>query len=183
MNIIRLSLVAIAVMVSGCAAMSVEECQHANWTQIGEKDGVAGRSSRIASYEKACLKGDIQPNQTLYQIGYQQGLAQYCQPSMIFNASLNGAGNYQVCPVERHSALRPFHDTAITYYQARKAKDELFDELERYQQYLLDRDLSKETREHYRKRLAELRIQQERIEFNYFEADRQLTRFKRQHGL
>lgn len=179
----QLSAVAVFVMLSGCAVMSVEECQNANWSAVGEKDGMAGRSNRMGSYEKACLKGNIQPNQMLYQEGYRKGLEYYCQPSIIFNASLNGAGDYGVCPHERHANLAPFHRVAADYYQARKQKDELFDELERYQKYLLDRDLSKEQREQYRKRLAELRIQRERIEFNYFEADRKLMIFKREHGL
>lgn len=168
---------------SGCAVMSVEECQHANWAEIGEYDGASGLYGRIAEYEKACAKGNIQPHSALYQLGYQKGRQQFCQPEVIFQKSLKGLGNYEICPVELRDQLEPYHTVARNYYHAQQQKEALFDDLERYQGYLLDQKLSKERREEYRNKVRELRIKQERIDFNYFEAERQLTRFKREKGL
>ncbi|MFV5492187.1 DUF2799 domain-containing protein [Acinetobacter sp. ASP199] len=183
MRLVYALLTASVLMFSGCTVMTVKECQVADWLDVGQRDGTAGRYNRFAQYEKACAKGNIQPNQSLYEVGYTKGRFDYCQPETIFYASLNGGGSYQVCPYVQHAQLKPYHDVASQYYQAKKAKDEWFDELERYQTYLLDNQLSKENRESYIRRIRELKIKQERMEFNYFEAERKLARFQREHGL
>ena len=156
---------------SGCSVMSVEECQQANWAEVGERDGASGLYARAGEYQKACAKGHIQPNTALYQLGYQKGRQQFCRPDVVLQNSLKGLGNYQICPVELRAQLEPYHRIARDYYDAKKEQDALFDDLERYQRYLLDKDLSKERREEYRKKIRELRIEQDRIEFNYVEAE------------
>ncbi len=183
MRLIHALWAALVLSFSGCAVMSVSECQVADWMEVGQRDGASGRYHRFAQYEKACAKGNIQPNHSLYEVGYTKGRFDYCQPDSIFYASLNGAGSYQICPYAQHAELKPYHDIAAQYYQAKKAQDEWFDELERYQNYLLDPKLTKENRDSYIRRIRELKIKQERIEFNYFDAERKLTRFQREHGL
>ena len=44
-------LTTLSFLFSGCAAMSVEQCKTANWFNVGEKDGSAGRESRLGSVE------------------------------------------------------------------------------------------------------------------------------------
>ena len=51
-----LTLAALTVLLSGCAAMSVEQCKTANWLNVGEKDGAAGRESRLDQYYSSCQK-------------------------------------------------------------------------------------------------------------------------------
>lgn len=170
-------------LLSGCAVMSVEECQQADWTRIGERDGRAGLYSRIGDYTKACAKADIQPNKIAYQWGYIEGREQFCTPATVFYQRLEGHGNYEICPAELRAQLYPYHAVADAYYQARRDYDALLDDLERYQRNLLDQNLSLQRREEYRKKVRELRIQQTRIEFNYQEAARQLARFRRDKGL
>ncbi|ATO20317.1 hypothetical protein BS636_11890 [Acinetobacter sp. LoGeW2-3] len=183
MRLVHVVLTASVLLLSGCTVMSVKECQVADWMDVGQRDGAAGRYNRFTQYEKACAKGNIQPNQSLYDVGYTKGRFDYCQPVNIFHASLNGGGSYQVCPYAQHAELKPYHEVAAQYYQAKKAQDEWFDELERYQSYLLDPKLTKENRDSYIHRIRELKIKQERIEFNYFDAERKLARFKREHDL
>ena len=67
--------------------------------------------------------------------------------------------------------------------EAKKQQDDLLDNLERYRTALFDDKTSPENRDKYRKLIQELRIKQDRVEFNYYEADRKLERFKRQNGL
>lgn len=43
-------LTTLSFLLSGCAAMSVEQCKTANWFNVGEKDGSAGRESRLDQY-------------------------------------------------------------------------------------------------------------------------------------
>ena len=60
-----LTLAALTVLLSGCAAMSVEQCKTANWFKVGEKDGSAGRDMRLDRYYSSCQKANIVPNQSL----------------------------------------------------------------------------------------------------------------------
>lgn len=80
--------------------MSVEQCKTANWFNVGEKDGSAGRESRLDQYYSSCQKANITPNQNLYEKGYQKGLNFYCRPETIFDEALAGRGDYRVCPIE-----------------------------------------------------------------------------------
>ena len=73
------------VLLSGCAAMSVEQCKTANWFNVGEKDGSAGQESRLDRYYSSCQKASVVPNQSLYEKGYQQGLGYYCRPETMRN--------------------------------------------------------------------------------------------------
>jgi hypothetical protein len=68
--------------------MSVEQCKTANWFNVGEKDGSAGRESRLDQYYSSCQKANITPNQNLYEKGYQKGLNFYCRPETIFDEAL-----------------------------------------------------------------------------------------------
>lgn len=183
MKIINTCAMLSLLLLSGCSVMSVEECQQANWADVGERDGASGLYVRAADYQKACAKGNIQPNTALYHLGYQKGRQQFCQPQVVFQNSLKGLGNYEICPVELRGQLEPYHRVAREYYHARQEQESLLSDLERYQRYLLDKDLSKERREEYRTKIRELRIKQDRIEFNYLEAERRLARFQREKGL
>ncbi len=53
MNKISL-LLGFTILLSGCAAMSVEQCKTANWFNVGEKDGAAGQESRLDKYYSSC---------------------------------------------------------------------------------------------------------------------------------
>jgi hypothetical protein len=80
----NIGLAILAISLSGCAAMSVEECKTANWSLVGEKDGSKGSSPRLDQYYKACGKANIVPDQKSYERGYKEGLGYYCQPANIF---------------------------------------------------------------------------------------------------
>lgn len=180
---IFLMLISSVIFLSACATLSPQECHTANWKQIGEKDGQSGLSSRIANHYKACSKVNVVPNQNLYEEGYKQGQKQYCQPRNIYKLALNGSGSYRVCPVEQHSELRPFYDVPHQFYQAEVNKNNLDRELNRHQDYLLDKDLSKEKRDQYIKKIQQLKIDKKRIENEYDDAEWKLTQFKRRHYL
>ena len=183
MTKIKLLGITMVMFLTGCSSMSVEQCHTAQWFSVGEVDGSSGHVSRIDRYFKACQKAGIQPNQQLYQQGYQRGLSYYCTAENIFDQALKGSGSYSVCPLEKRSQLKPYYDVASDYYHAKKQQDDLLDNLERYRTALLDDKISPENRDKYRKLIQELRIKQDRVEFNYYEADRKLERFKRQNGL
>lgn len=88
----------IGILLSGCAAMSEEECIYSDWTAVGYEDGADGRSvDRFGDYRRACADHNITPDFQAWQVGREQGLIEYCQPLRGFQTGASG-GNYNgVC--------------------------------------------------------------------------------------
>ena len=183
MKITILGLAIVPVLLSGCAAMSLDECQTANWVAVGEKDGSNGQERRLDQYYKACSKADIKPNQIQYEQGYRKGQTYYCQPENIFYEALKGNGNYQVCPVETRGQLRSYDQAAREYYNAERDYQRYQDNFKEYSRKSYDDKLKPEDRERYRKLLKDLQNDSDRINRDYRDAIRDLERFKYQHGL
>nr|WP_174506117.1 DUF2799 domain-containing protein [Acinetobacter sp. Marseille-Q1620] len=178
-----LSLVGSVLLLSGCAAMSVEECKTTNWFVKGEDDGSRGHLSKIAGYYKACQKVNVLPDQTEYEHGYRLGLEIFCQAQNIFYEALNGGGNYQVCPSQYRAGLRPYYDAAHNYYQAEKDYRNSLDEFERLQDYSDEKKLKETDKEDYKKRYAELKNKTRKKEWEYRKAQIELEQFKFRNGL
>ncbi|QBQ16483.1 DUF2799 domain-containing protein [Acinetobacter haemolyticus] len=172
-----------AVLLSGCAAMSVEQCKTANWLSVGEKDGSAGYESRLDKYYSSCQKANVVPNQALYEKGYQKGLGYYCRPESIFNEALEGRGDYRVCSIEKRETLRLYYQVAHEYYQANSEFNRSQSDVSHYLRELERKDLSAKDRDEYKKRLSDLRSNRNRVQFRYQDAVRNLERFKAEHGL
>ena len=51
----NIGLAILAISLSGCAAMSVEECKTANWSLVGEKDGAKGSCALVFQQRKPQL--------------------------------------------------------------------------------------------------------------------------------
>lgn len=63
---------------AACASLSPEECKIADWKKIGFNDAMQGTDMRLVEHTQACAKVNVQPNQSLYQQGYDQGARQFC---------------------------------------------------------------------------------------------------------
>ena len=96
-KVITLALAALAI--SGCAAMSVDECTATDWSAVGYEDGARGYTSeRFSKHRKACAKHGVTANFSSYQAGREQGLVEYCQPGRGFDVGASGGRYYGVCP-------------------------------------------------------------------------------------
>lgn len=170
-------------VLSGCASMSIEECKTANWTRIGEQDGIKGQGSQLAQHYKACQKASIIPNQQEYEVGLKRGMQYYCAPERIFENALKGQGNYQYCELNQHQVLAPYYEIAHQYYTSQKELDQIERKLEDSKQRLLDPKLSekdkkifKEENEHLFKEFLQKRQ-------HFFNIERSLYHFKNKNNL
>ena len=69
-------LIAAIIFVSGCASLSKEECQTADWRTIGYEDGVQGRpEARIGEHRKACAEHGVALELETYRSGWDEGVA------------------------------------------------------------------------------------------------------------
>lgn len=83
---------------AGCASLSQDQCMVGDWRLIGYQDGVGGQpASRVGEHGEACARYGVTPNLDIWQIGYQEGLVQYCTRSNGFRAGVNGNTYYGVC--------------------------------------------------------------------------------------
>lgn len=91
---------AFCLLLASCASLSPEQCQTADWRQIGYADGVNGLpGSRIQDHANACAKIGANPDMEAYLSGRMEGLVSYCQPQNGFDVGRRGAAdNAGDCP-------------------------------------------------------------------------------------
>lgn len=95
-NIFLLSF--IALVFSGCATLSKDECKTANWRTIGFGDGAKGeKASKISEHRSACAEYKITPDLNAYNAGRNEGLGQYCIPSTGYNKGAAGQRYNGIC--------------------------------------------------------------------------------------
>ena len=96
----RFLVIALAVVMSGCASMNADQCAMSDWHAVGYEDGSRGYTSdRFGQYRKACAKHSIAPDFQAYQVGRKEGLVEFCQPSRGFNLGAAGGRYNGVCDV------------------------------------------------------------------------------------
>lgn len=109
---------------SGCATLTVEECQQADWQTIGYRDGKAGQDvDYILKHNKACAKSNITPNKVLWEQGRQQGLTQYCTADNALSLGRSGYRINAVCPSHIAPSLKAMNDKGLAIYNLKKSID------------------------------------------------------------
>ena len=116
-NVRLLGLMAVILSVSGCASLSKEECQTANWKTIGYEDGALGRpSARIGAHRKACAEYGVAPELETYRSGWKEGVARFCQPGNGYRQGRSGKEYTGVCPASLETAfLQSYRDGRALY--------------------------------------------------------------------
>lgn len=96
----RIFVIALAVIMSGCATMNADQCAMSDWHAVGYEDGSRGHTSdRFGQYRKACAKHSVAPDFQAYQVGRKEGLVEFCQPSRGFNLGAGGGRYNGVCDI------------------------------------------------------------------------------------
>ena len=115
-----------ALVMSGCASMSEEECRSADWRLIGYEDGSAGRSTlRIKQHRENCADHGISPKLDRYLAGHREGLGVYCRPFKAYHLGRAGQDYPAVCPEDLHERLRPAYRNGVRVYHERKKVKQL----------------------------------------------------------
>jgi len=97
---------------SGCAAMSKNECLTVDWRTVGYEDGVAGRSGdTIGRYRAACADYGVAPNLDAYQSGRSVGLREYCRPQTGFRVGESGGDDAGLCPADLAPAFTAAYES------------------------------------------------------------------------
>jgi len=103
-----LSLVLSTLLLSGCAVMSAEDCEVADWGEIGFQHGQSGvlaNTGKLAPYIKACAKANISPDQEAYELGRAAGARVYCEPQNGFVVGRSGKHYNNICDSDLEEAF------------------------------------------------------------------------------
>jgi len=128
-----------AVVLAGCAAMSVEECRSADWGEQGMRDALNGYSrSRLADIREACAEAGVRPNESLYLNGWNAGITRFCTPENGERWGRDGRSYQNACPPQieagflgRYQAGRRVYDAEQNLKRLQREQDDLQQQLRR----------------------------------------------------
>jgi hypothetical protein len=119
----RFNALFLAVFLASCASkMSESDCAGADWSSLGERDGLYGEGEEKLSERAAqCADYGVAADAAAYQAGRSKGLASYCTPDAGFDAGRNGRAYRGVCPPEAESAFLAEYETGRRLYDLTEA--------------------------------------------------------------
>ncbi|MFT5541800.1 MAG: hypothetical protein ACI97K_001856 [Glaciecola sp.] len=86
-------------LLGGCANMSKEQCETANWQAIGYEDGVAGqRDSQFSQHRQECADHGVTASIDDYLSGHKDGSQKYCTKTNGFFLGMKGKSYNRNCP-------------------------------------------------------------------------------------
>ena len=105
-------LVLLLAALSGCATMSKEECQQADWFLKGVDDATQGYPlDRVIEHGKACARINITPDMRAYRQGHEKGARIYCVTNKGYSEGRSGAVYNGICPQDLEgNFLRAYRD-------------------------------------------------------------------------
>lgn len=124
-KLIGLFLLLSSIILAGCASLSEDECQVADWRTIGYEDGSKGElKSRIGAHREACAKYAVQVDFDEYNQGHDQGVITYCTANRGFNIGKSGRSYNGVCPANIEADfLSGFNQGRDIYLLRKKISD------------------------------------------------------------
>ena len=116
------AILAVLVMLQGCATLDKDECLLADWRLIGYQDGVAGKSAAVVGeYREDCARHAVVPDLDAYRDGREEGLQQYCKADNGYRLGNTGRGLPAICPTALEGDFRDAYNVGRELYQARSA--------------------------------------------------------------
>jgi outer membrane murein-binding lipoprotein Lpp len=123
---VLLSLVLSVTLLQGCASISRDECQVADWRTVGMEDGAQGAPpDAISRYRKACAEHGVTPDLDVHA-GSGEGLKSYCTPGNGFNVGSQGY-DYAVCPKNVEKGFLDAYSSGHRLYELESAVNEALD--------------------------------------------------------
>lgn len=164
----------VAVTLAGCASLDEGQCRAGRWGELGLSDGAQGLGvDRLNDHRKACAEFGIAPDPGAYLLGREQGLLQYCTPTIAMREGLAGRAYHDVCPPPLHARFAPVHAAALAVHRARQAVDSAHAESRAVESELNGDKLTPERRKFLREELRRLdmRLMRLRNDLRWSEMD------------
>jgi len=94
----RLLLLALSVLLAGCAVISEDECRAGNWYERGVQDGARGRNQAVVGeIAQQCGEYGVQVDSEAWFRGHEEGVEQFCTPDNGYRYGRQGRRYNGVC--------------------------------------------------------------------------------------
>ncbi|CAN5478810.1 hypothetical protein BH10PSE17_BH10PSE17_03000 [soil metagenome] len=164
---LRMLVLALPLLAVGCASLSEGQCLKGNWLAIGKKDAVNGYPpSRLNDHFDACGEYGVQPDPTLYERGYQQGVVLYCVPQSGFHEGRYNSTYYRQCPREMEGAFLAAWEAGSDVSAIDSQISDLDSRISGLQDKIKDKDTSDDKRKDLRRRVSDLKDERERRQWD-----------------
>lgn len=108
---------AAALILCGCATLSADECQAADWRMIGYEDGVDGKDPSVVSrHRQACAKVGITPDLDAYRRGRGEGIRIFCESGNAYRLGREGYAYAGVCPPDMEREFLAAHAEGMAIF-------------------------------------------------------------------
>ena len=129
----------VVIGLTGCTSISEDECISGNWSDIGYKDGVKGKSrGKLADYAKTCMKYGAEPNRDVYLMAFESGLVKYCTFEQGLKLGENGSSYNQVCSGDLANGFSQGYDEGRVVYEINREHKRLISDYEETLEDLVD---------------------------------------------
>ena len=129
----------VVIGLTGCASISEDECISGNWSDIGYKDGVNGKSrGKLADYAKTCIKYGVEPNRDVYLTAFENGLVKYCTFEQGLKLGEDGSSYNQVCSGDLANGFSQGYDEGRVVYEINREHKRLISDYEETLEDLVD---------------------------------------------
>jgi len=145
-----ISALALALTLASCATMSPEECRVANWTDVGLRDGLEGKTLGLLNERvNDCAEAGVRVDGNAYLKGRDTGLKSYCRLENAAPLGLNGGSYEGVCPAQIDGEFRRRYQLGYNVYAAHAEAARIDNRQQWLEQRLrqLDRDEDKRLRD------------------------------------
>lgn len=136
-----------AVVLSGCATMTADQCVAADWQAIGHQDAMEGRAAgHLEHHVAACTGHGVTADAAAYASGHTQGARAFCTPANGFRLGRSGGTNNNICPDDLANDFIVTYEAGRGLYTRRQAASRAqsdLDSLERRMQ-TLDQQISRD---------------------------------------
>lgn len=130
-----------ALLTSGCATMSEDQCRVGDWGGQGLRDGSAGLPmSRLEDHAKACARHGVAPEVTPYRSAREDGLRSYCRLERGFEEGRAGRSYHGVCRAEEEAEFLPAFQDGLRLHAAESALEAAGSELNSAVAWIEDRE-------------------------------------------
>lgn len=120
-----LLLITAIMLLSGCAVMGEQDCLHADWHELGYRDGSTGQSrDRLQQRRQACAEHGVTADRNAYHDGYEAGLDRFCTAANGYQHGREGYSYNNVCPPLLEGDFLAGYQRGREIHQIRQYMDE-----------------------------------------------------------
>ena len=132
-------LAGLALLLQGCATLSGNECETADWWLIGQEDGSEGLSlTHFEEHQKSCAEHGVTPDREAYAKGHRSGLAVYCTRFTGYKVGRSGRPYHGICDGSLAEEFEPglrrgrmVHTLETEAWEIKQKRDSLGDKIGR----------------------------------------------------